>query len=256
MYWLVSELQRQTKLTLDEPTRFVRVLRECISQPGRAARYWSFIRIRRKVGECWVDDKATGIQRRQYRSYEDYLEHQASKLQHIDLSDYAVWFRECLADRISSFPEVRAGMSALCLAARIGTEVKAFQDVGCFSVGIDLNPGQANKYVLYGDFHEIQFPSASVEIVYTNSIDHAFDAVKMLSEVRRVLRPSGVFILEAPHGNERDQSAEDYESFWWNSDRDLQSMVEGCGFHTVRRESIERPTAGVALVFRPLGHTQ
>src|SRR5258707_15564244 len=128
----------------------------------------------------------------------------------MDLSDYVKWFRTCMAERLAVMAEIQSGMSALCLAARIGTEVKAFQDVGCFSVGIDLNPGPDNKYVLRGDFHEIQFPSNSLDVVYTNSIDHAFDAVKMISEVKRVLKPTGVFIVEAPHGRDAGQAAEDY----------------------------------------------
>jgi len=252
MNWLVRELQRQTRMTVQEPFRFIRVFREWVSDPRSVKKYLSFISVKRKVGERWSENETQGIQRREYKSYEDYLEHQASKLQHIDLRDYDVWFRKCLADRLAALPEIKPGMSALCLAARIGTEVKAFQDVGCFSVGIDLNPGPNNKYVLNGDFHEIQFPSDSVDVVYTNSIDHAFDAVKMVSEVKRVLKASGVFIVEAPLGREAEQAAEDYESFWWNSDSDLQVVVEGCGFLMLRREPIERPAVGVAMVFQPV----
>lgn len=251
MNWLVTELQRQTRMTFEEPLRFIRVFRKWVSDPRSLREYLSFISLKRKVGERWSEDQPQGLQRREYENYDDYLKHQSSKLQHIDLSDYDIWFRECLAERLAALPEIKPGMSALCLAARIGTEVKAFQDVGCFSVGIDLNPGPNNKYVLSGDFHEIQFPSDSVDVAYTNSIDHAFDAVKMVSEVKRVLKASGVFIVEAPHGRVAGQAAEDYESFWWNSDTDLQTMVEGCGFRMLQRKPIDRPAVGVALVFRP-----
>ena len=251
MNWLISELQRQTRMTVQEPLRFIRVFRKWVSDPRRLREYLSFISLKRKVGERWSEDERHGLQRREYRSYGDYLKHQASKLQHIDLSDYDKWFRKCLTERLAVMAEIQPGMSALCLAARIGTEVKAFQDVGCFSVGIDLNPGPDNKYVLMGDFHDIQFPSNSVDVVYTNSIDHAFDAVKMVSEVKRVLKPTGVFIVEAPHGRDAGQAAEDYESFWWNSDTDLQVIIERCGFLMARREAIARPAVGVALVFHP-----
>src|SRR5262249_19221063 len=122
---------------------------------------------------------------------------------------------------------------------------------GCFAVGIDLNPGSDNKFVLKGDFHDIQFPSKSIDIVYTNSIDHAFNAVKMLAEVKRILKPDGIFIMEAPLGAAAGQAAEQYESFWWNSDKDLRDLVEENGFLTRRREPIERPAVGVALMFRP-----
>lgn len=77
----------------------------------------------------------------------------------IELSRYDVDFRKILFDRLERLSLLRNGMTVLCLAARIGTEVKAFFDIGCFAVGIDLNPGENNRYVVYGDFHDIQFPS-------------------------------------------------------------------------------------------------
>jgi SAM-dependent methyltransferase len=251
MHWLVSELNRQTKLTVQNPLRFVRILGKWVSHPRSVKEYLAFVGLARRVGEQWSKDTATGLTQRQYRSYQDYLEHQASKLSLIDLTDYDVWFREYLRDRLAKLPEIKQGMSALCLAARIGTEVKAFQDVGCFAVGIDLNPGSDNKFVLKGDFHDIQFPSKSIDIVYTNSIDHAFNAAKMIAEVKRILKPDGIFILEAPLGAAAGQAAEQYESFWWNTDKDLQDLVEENGFLTTRREPIERPAIGVALMFRP-----
>ena len=36
-------------------------------------------------------------------------------------------------------------------------EVRAFLDHGAFAVGIDLNPGRDNRYVMVGDFHQLQF---------------------------------------------------------------------------------------------------
>jgi len=76
----------------------------------------------------------------------------------------------------------------LCLAARIGTEVKSFLDLGAFAVGIDINPGKKNKYVLFGDFQDIQFAPKCADIIFTNSIDHVYDIEKFLSEIKRVLK--------------------------------------------------------------------
>jgi hypothetical protein len=251
MRWLVDEAVRQAKLTAQEPTRVLRLFHEVISQRGRLRRYYSYVRIRKKVGAQWLQNETQGTHHRAYVKYTDYLEHQASKLQHIDLSGYDVWFRDSLQKRLLSIPEVRAGMSALCLGARIGTEVKAFLDIGCFAVGIDLNPGRDNKFVLPGDFHEIQFPANSVDIVYTNSIDHAFDPVKMLAEVRRVVKLTGLFILEAQFGTIEGKHPEDYESFWWDSCADLEKLVNSCAFKTFRRWKIEKPFSGVSLLFNP-----
>ena len=48
----------------------------------------------------------------------------------------------------------------LCLGARLGTEVRALHNLGYFAIGIDLNPGVDNPYVLMGDFHKLVFPTA------------------------------------------------------------------------------------------------
>lgn len=58
----------------------------------------------------------------------------------IDIDNYDKTYRKHLRDRLQSHINVK-GTSVLCLAARVGTEVKAFLDLGCFAMGIDLNPG-------------------------------------------------------------------------------------------------------------------
>ena len=75
---------------------------------------------------------------------------------------------------------MKKAASVLCLGARQGTEVKAFLDLGCFAVRIDLEPGAENQFVVQGDFHDLKFPTESVDIVFTNSLDHAFDPKKMI----------------------------------------------------------------------------
>ena len=143
--------------------------------------------------------------RRKYASYDEYLAHQASKLERIterlheneeeDFREFVSRFRSCAA-----LAEVR---SVLCLGARLGTEVKALHAAGHFAVGIDLNPGERNAYVLPGDFHHLVFPDGSIDAVYTNSLDHAFDLAKILGEVRRALRPGGIFIADILAGLKR-----------------------------------------------------
>lgn len=89
----------------------------------------------------------------------------------------------------------------LCLAARLGDEVEAWRQLGHIqAIGIDLNPGPDNPYVVVGDFHDLQFASSSVDCVYCNSLDHAYDLDKIASEVRRVLKPGGLFVLDVVYG--------------------------------------------------------
>lgn len=89
------------------------------------------------------------------------------------------------------------GRTVLCLGARLGGEVRAFTSMNALAIGIDLNPGPNNPYVLPGDFHHLQFANHVFDIVYTNVIGHAWDLKALGSEICRVLKPSGVFHLDA-----------------------------------------------------------
>jgi len=51
------------------------------------------------------------------------------------------------------------GKSVLCVGARRGRKVRAFQDLGALAFGIDFNPGERKKNVLYGSASELQFAS-------------------------------------------------------------------------------------------------
>ena len=100
------------------------------------------------------------LYKRKYKSYRHYVEHQREKL-----SKNIEHFQEKLEKRVKSFikrlkdvsPKI-PGKKVLCLAARLGEEVEAFRKLGhSEAIGIDLNPGPNNKYVIEGDFHNIPF---------------------------------------------------------------------------------------------------
>lgn len=143
------------------------------------------------------DAAAAGVRRRKYDTYESYLQHQAEKLprrmERIQRSDAE--YEEILRGRFSQAGDLR-GKSVLCLAARLGGEVRAFKALGALAVGIDIAPGPDNPHVLYGDFHDIQFPDDCFDVAFTNSIDHVYDLDRFLREVARVLKPQGCFYLE------------------------------------------------------------
>ena len=69
-------------------------------------------------------------------------------------------------------------------------------ELGHLAVGVDLNPGAFNRYVLHGDFHHLVFPDSSFSAVYTNTLDHVFDLPRLVGEITRVLAPGGVLIYE------------------------------------------------------------
>lgn len=202
----------------------------------------------RKFGEEW-NGKNDTFQSRRYDSYEAYLEHQKSKLGTHAFGNYDTEFRTALRERLAALDVAWQGRTVLCLGARIGTEVKAFVDLGCFAIGIDLNPGKENRYVVQGDFHDVQFASDSVDVVYTNSLDHAFDVNRIAKEVLRVLKPDGMFIAEAVQGSAQGVNPGFFESFFWKNIDELIGAFEKAGFHVTRRTSIMQPWPGEAICF-------
>lgn len=193
------------------------------------------------LGRVWKSKKSQDGKKffhREYSDYQTYVEHQkaklASRLSSPEKAKRTVAAHEekkqCMYDRFKQIPVKWHGKRVLCLGARTGYEVDAFNALNCFAVGIDLNPGPENPWVLTGDFQNIRFPDQVVDVVYTNCMDHTFDAKKMLAEVHRVLVPEGTFILEAQQGGEKTEEIGFYESFWWSKPIDLIPIVERTGF--------------------------
>ena len=223
-----------------DPLRFLTKLRRSLRKRELA----------RKFGQEWTTN-SEGFQNRRYGSYEAYLEHQKAKLEIHSFGDYDSEFRKTLRDRLGLLDLRWPGSTVLCLGARIGTEVKAFLDLGCFAIGIDLNPGKENRYVVHGDFHDLQFAPGSVDVVYTNSLDHVFDITRLAGEVRKVLKPGGTFILEAVEGRAQGVNPGFFESFFWNQVDDLVRIFETARFVVVNRLSIKSPWPGSMICFMP-----
>ena len=204
----------------------------------------------RKFGEGW-NAKENAFQSRRYDSYEAYLEHQKAKLETHDFGNYDIEFRTALRERLAALDIVWQGRTVLCLGARIGTEVKAFLDLGCFAIGIDLNPGKENRYVVHGDFHDLQYAPKSIDVVYTNSLDHVFDIDRIAKEILKVLKPDGLFIVEAVQGSDQGVNPGFFESFFWKNIGELIRMFENTGFKVTCRTAITHPWPGEAICFQP-----
>lgn len=191
------------------------------------------------------------LRTRVYSTYEEYRCHQASKLGKIRLEDYNERLQIELASRVTRIPEIMRGASVLCLGARMGPECQSFIDCGAVAIGIDLNPGASNRFVVTGDFHDIQYSDGSFDAVYTNALDHAFDLERVIAETRRVLKPSGVFIAEIVRGSKDigGREAGDFESIWWEHVDAIISRIEQSGFAARSRERFDWPWGGDQVVF-------
>ena len=198
----------------------------------------------------WDTMAQARLSTRRFRTYAAYLRNQRSKPHGIvAATDHDARFHAALLDRLEHESGVRHGMSVLCLGARWGTEVRAFRDLGCFAVGIDLKPGAGVEYVLQGDFQHLLFPDACVDVVFSNSLDHAFDIDVVLAEACRVLKPKGYLIVEAVRGSEEGHAPGAWEAFYWATVSDLQALIESRGFHLRARQPISEPWAGEHLSF-------
>lgn len=183
---------------------------------------------------------------RAYPDYATYLKHQAGKLPTVDLRDYDTHYRQALVARL---PAV-ASLHVLCLGARIGTEVRAFRDAGARAIGIDLNPGPKNRDVLHADFHRLPFRDDCFDAAFTNSLDHAFHLPRLAIDAARVVRPHGLFIVEAVRGTEEGKAPGHYESFSWQRIDDLAAALGALEWKLEERDPFDYPWGGEQLIFR------
>ena len=195
------------------------ILRYGLGESARQRKREAKAKAREERFESSLWDYEGSLAKRKYGSYEEYIDHQVAKLDQIqhrleetraeDLADFLRRFEGCDA--------LNRARNVLCLGARLGTEVQAMLQLGHFAIGIDLNPGADNPYVVKGDFHNIVFPDKSVDAVYTNVLDHVFDMKKLMSEVERILADDGILVADVLRGFDEGFTPGAYESTHWKS---------------------------------------
>jgi len=188
------------------------------------------VRTKHHDKEGWKPEFEGEVRYRDYTSYEEYITHQSQKFDEIlkmsggFSNKIILWYRKTFYKRfrhLSSFLDKDAVI--LCLGARQGTEVEVLWDLGYKNaIGLDLNPGPDNPYVKEGDFMNLKFPDRSVDMVYSNCVDHAFELDKFFQEHARVLKPGGYAIYDI---NVSDQRFGVFEAVEWESDETLFLLV-------------------------------
>jgi predicted RNA binding protein YcfA (HicA-like mRNA interferase family) len=72
----------------------------------------------------------------------------------------------------------------------------------------------------------------------------------MAKEVLKVLKPNGLFLVDAVHGRDQGINPGFFESFFWKSIDELVRVLEHAGFLVSRRTTIAHPWPGEQICFR------
>ena len=209
---------------------------------------------RQQVFESDLWEKDMKFARRSYKDYDEYLDHQAAKLKQIEHRLYET-YEEDLAEfrrRFKGCLPLAEARNVVCLGARLGTEVRALHSLGYFSVGVDLNPGEENNYVLHGDFHHLVFPDNSADAVYCNALDHVLNLEKFLAEISRILRPGGLFVADLLEGFEEGFTPGKYEAMVWRTREGFIEDISQQGFDMLEARDLghHRRDHWAQIVFR------
>lgn len=189
--------------------------------------------------KSWQPGRATV-----YRDYEDYTEYQLHQRQKLEemLRSTGGFSNAVVAEyRIKFYRRFRAlrcllpaDARILCAGARQGTEVEVLRDLGFARAdGIDLNPGPENSLVRPGDFMHLDVPDSSVDLLYSNCVDHAFDLEAFFAEHARAIKPEGYVLYDLPvHQRQQDPFA----AVAWESEEELLRLMRRHFGSTIRLE--------------------
>jgi hypothetical protein len=189
---------------------------------------------------------------RDYGSYAEYVEHQKSKFFEIlkinggfdtkTTIKYRLQFLESFRDLHKYLP---ASARILCAGARQGTEVEVLRELGFSeSFGIDLNPGPENPLVRVGDFLKIDEADSSLDLIYSNAVDHAFNLDDFFLEHVRVIKPEGFALYDIAL-----QEGGVFEAVHWKADEVVfQLMLQH--FASVERVRISKDRRWKSVLLR------
>jgi SAM-dependent methyltransferase len=185
---------------------------------------------------------------KEYPDYETYLEEQVAKVRgredYIRLKSQRK-LRDFFLDFIRFYGFIRDGCRVLCLGARFGEEVRAFRRLGYEAIGIDLWADEGDL-VIKGDWNDLPFEN-EFDVIYTNSIDHAFNIETMAEQVEKALKKDGIMIIALDQNHThaagdrkikaKFANPDRYEAVLWNADEDI---LEKFTNFTLKKKWIEQ----------------
>ncbi len=180
------------------------------------------VRNRHHIQSGWKEQNKNDFHYRDYKDYQEYVNHQSQKFEEIlkirggFTNRVITAYRHRFYRRFCHLPGLLSKSAhILCAGARQGTEVEVLWDIGFKNAyGIDLNPGPDNKFVRIGDFMHMENPDSSVDMIYCNALDHAFDLDAFFREHARVIKPQG-YVLYDMAVQDKEHGA--FEAAGWKS---------------------------------------
>jgi len=201
------------------------------------------VRNKHELKQGWKDERDAGIRYREYATYEEYVTHQKQKFDEILKIKGGFSGRQLMSYRLKFYQRFRVlpeylprSAHILCAGARQGTEVEVLHDLGFKNAyGIDLNPGPENTFVRAGDFMNLDNADASLDMIYSNCIDHAFDLDALFKEHARVLKPDGYVLYDVAL-----QEGGAFEAVEWESDEAVFELMRRYFKTAIKVETEER----------------
>lgn len=177
--------------------------------------------------KSWKNSKGGNVRYRDYSSYDEYRTHQVQKFDAIIKTIGGLSSRDIRDSRSRFYRRFRhmqtilpLSAKILCLGARQGTEVEVLRDLGFKNaIGIDLNPGPNNPLVKQGDFMALDYPDNSLDMVYSNCVDHAFELDKFFQEHARVVKPGGYALYDLADQSQAGGGI--FESVQWKFEQEV-----------------------------------
>jgi SAM-dependent methyltransferase len=139
-----------------------------------------------------------------YNSYDDYLEHQATKAKtpkwiaklQEDRKKRLDWFKKQFSLIMDRIP-IAGLRKVLCLGARFGEEVISLKKLGISAVGIDIEA--CLPHVVVGDMNNLK-GYRNLDMIYTNAMDHCWDIDSFIKGIKTALKPGGYFVMHNSFG--------------------------------------------------------
>jgi SAM-dependent methyltransferase len=129
-----------------------------------------------------------------------------------------------LKGRYIDFPSFRPGGLLLEIGCAKGERMAMLRGLGWKVRGVEISPeacrlarDQYGLEVFCGELEEAGLPDASVDaVLMSHLIEHVHDPIATLREVRRILRPGGVVVMETPNVRSLEQYV--FRQYWYDWD--------------------------------------